>query len=93
MEKNDIQYISGLHKKFFELYKECITYEVNNIPYEAFDDDNNAFQFIDLPGICDTKNKNDKINKMTYDTVIESDLVIFVSDVTKTFLKCTCKVY
>lgn len=60
--------------------------ENNNIVYDVMDDDNNIFQLINLPDICDTKNIDETFIKMAYNKLIESNLVIFVSDIEKAFL-------
>lgn len=51
------------------------------------DDNNNAFTVIDLPGICDSEETDgDKFTKLTYDTILKCNLVIWISDVNKAFV-------
>jgi len=49
-------------------------------------DDGCKFISIDLPGICDSEEKDTKFNDMTYDTIKRANLICFVSDVNKAFI-------
>ena len=53
---------------------------------EITDDDNNKFTAIDLPGICDSEEKDTKFDKLTEDNIKKANLICFVSDVNKSFI-------
>lgn len=50
------------------------------------DDDDNEFIAIDLPGICDSEEQNLTFNDITYEHIKKSNLIYFVSDITKAFI-------
>lgn len=56
--------------------------------FEEFvkDDAGNKFKVIDLPGICDSEEKNNNFTDLTEAFVIKSNLIFWVSDVNKAFL-------
>ena len=62
------------------------TTEVKLIEEEIFDDDNNKFKVIDLPGICDSEETDNDFNVLTYNHVTDANLIIWVSDVHKAFI-------
>ena len=62
------------------------TTEVNIITDEIKDDDNNIFNVIDLPGICDSEEKDDSFNKLTYEYITKANLICWCSDVRNAFL-------
>ena len=49
-------------------------------------DDNIKFDIMDLPGICDSEEKDNKFNEMTYAWITHANIVFWVSDVNKAFL-------
>lgn len=53
---------------------------------EITDDDNNKFTAIDLPGICDSEEKDTKFDELTEDNIKKANLICFVSDVNKAFI-------
>jgi GTPase SAR1 family protein len=63
------------------------TTETNTLSNEIITDDHgNKFIAIDLPGICDSEEKDMKFNEMTYGHITNANLVLFVSDVNKAFI-------
>ena len=62
------------------------TTEFKLIDEDVFDDKNNKFRVYDLPGICDSEEKNNnKFNDLTYAHITTSNLIIWTSDVNKAF--------
>lgn len=53
---------------------------------EITDDDGNKFTAIDLPGICDSEEKDTKFDELTEDNIKKANLICFVSDVNKAFI-------
>lgn len=64
------------------------TTEANILDIYVEDDDNNKFKVIDLPGICDSEEKDHdkKFNDLTYGHITNANLIIWVSDVNKAFI-------
>ena len=63
------------------------TTEFKLIDEDVFDDKNNKFRVYDLPGICDSEEKNNNnFNDLTYAHITNSNLIIWTSDVNKAFL-------
>lgn len=63
------------------------TTETNILSNEIITDDNaNKFIAVDLPGICDSEEKDMKFNEMTYGHITNANLICFVSDVNKAFI-------
>ena len=63
------------------------TTEFKLIEENIFDDNNNKFKVYDLPGICDSEEKNNNnFNDLTYAHITNSNLIIWTSDVNKAFL-------
>lgn len=62
------------------------TTEFKQIEQEITDDNNNKFKVIDLPGICDSEENNINFNDLTYAHITNSNLIIWTSDVNKTFI-------
>ena len=65
------------------------TIEHKLLDVDAIDDNNNTFKVMDLPGICDSEEKNDNnhdFTELTYAHITNSNLIIWVSDVTKAFI-------
>jgi small GTP-binding protein len=63
------------------------TTEMNELSNEVIIDDNgNKFVAIDLPGICDSEEKNINFNDITEAHITRANLVCFVSDVNKAFI-------
>ena len=50
------------------------------------DDNNNKFQVIDLPGICDSEESNTNFNELTNEHIKDANLIIWISDVNKAFI-------
>lgn len=50
------------------------------------DDDGNKFIAVDLPGICDSDEKDLKFNNITHEQIANANLICFVSDVSKAFI-------
>lgn len=65
------------------IYRTTIDY--NQLDDIIIDDNNNEFRVIDLPGICDSDEKDTKFNDLTYNHITNANLIIWVSDVNKAF--------
>jgi GTPase Era involved in 16S rRNA processing len=60
---------------------------MNELTEEIITDDNgNKFIAIDLPGICDSEEKDTKFNEITNKHITRANLIFFVSDVNKAFI-------
>ena len=60
--------------------------EFKLIDEDVFDDKNNKFKVYDLPGICDSEEKDDNnFSELTYAHITNSNLIIWTSDVKKHF--------
>lgn len=77
---------SLLHKRILQSGVCRTTTEHKLIDDYVFDDSNNKFRVIDLPGICDSEEKDNKFNDMTYAHITNANLIFWVSDVHKGFL-------
>lgn len=55
---------------------------INNVT----DDKDNKFNIIDLPGICDGEETNEKFTELTYAHITNANLIFWVSDINKAFL-------
>lgn len=53
---------------------------------EVIDDDKNKFKIIDLPGICDGEEIDNKFTELTYAHITNANLIFWVSDVNKAFI-------
>ena len=62
------------------------TTEYNLLDYIIEDDNNNKFQVMDLPGICDSEEHNVNFNELTNKHIINANLIIWTSDVNKAFI-------
>jgi GTPase SAR1 family protein len=62
------------------------TTEFTEIDIDIFDDNNNKFRVFDLPGMCDSEEKNTNFNDLTYAHITNSNLIIWTSDVSKAFI-------
>jgi len=62
------------------------TVESNLLKEVLVDDENNNFRVIDLPGICDSEENDNKFNEITKEYVKDANLIIWVSDVNKAFI-------
>lgn len=50
------------------------------------DDDGNKFKVLDLPGICDSEEKDTKFTEITLAHITNANLIFWVSDVNKAFI-------
>ena len=50
------------------------------------DDNNNKFNVIDLPGICDSEESDTNFNELTNTYIKDANLIIWTSDVNKAFI-------
>ena len=62
------------------------TTEYKKLDIDIFDDFNNKFKVIDLPGISDSEENEMKFNDLTYTHIIDANLIVWVSDVHKSFI-------
>lgn len=62
------------------------TTEFKQIEDIIIDDNNNKFRVFDLPGICDSEEKDTNFNDLTYAHITNSNLIIWTSDVNKAFI-------
>jgi GTPase SAR1 family protein len=62
------------------------TTEYKKLDIDIFDDFNNKFKVIDLPGISDSEENEKKFNDLTYTHIIDANLIVWVSDVHKSFI-------
>ena len=62
------------------------TTEYKKLDIDIFDDSNNKFKVIDLPGISDSEENEKKFNDLTYTHIIDANLIVWVSDVHKSFI-------
>ena len=62
------------------------TTEVRLITDEIKDDAENKFNVIDLPGICDSEEKDDSFNKLTYEYITTANSIFWCSDVRNAFI-------
>ena len=62
------------------------TTEYNLLDNIIEDDNNNKFQVMDLPGICDSEEHNVNFNELTNKHIINANLIIWISDVNKVFI-------
>lgn len=62
------------------------TTEYNLLDNIIEDDNNNKFQVMDLPGICDSEEHNVNFNELTNKHIINANLIIWTSDVNKAFI-------
>ena len=54
------------------------TVESNLLKEVLVDDENNNFRVIDLPGICDSEENDNKFNEITKEYVKDANLIIWV---------------
>ena len=62
------------------------TTEYNLLDNIIEDDNNNKFQVMDLPGICDSEEHNVNFNELTNKHILNANLIIWISDVNKAFI-------
>ena len=62
------------------------TTEYNLLDNIIEDDNNNKFQVMDLPGICDSEEHNVNFNELTNKHIINANLIIWTTDVNKAFI-------
>ena len=65
----------------------CRTTTEYNLLDDIIEDDNeNKFKVIDLPGICDSEERDSNFNELTYKYIKDANLIIWTSDVNKAFI-------
>ena len=62
------------------------TIEYKKLDIDIYDDSANKFKVIDLPGISDSEENDTKFNDLTYKHIADANLIIWVSDVHKSFI-------
>ena len=63
------------------------TTEVKQLEEDIYDDNNNKFKVMDLPGLCDSEEvDNTNFTDITYTNIRLCNLIIWVSDVNKSFI-------
>ena len=77
---------SLLGKRILQSGVSRTTTEARIVDAVITDDDNNKFKVIDLPGICDAEEKDDKFNTLTYEYILKANLIFWVSDVRNAFI-------
>jgi GTPase SAR1 family protein len=77
---------SLVHKRLLQSGICRTTTEYKLIDKKVIDDNNNTFNVIDLPGICDSEEHDNKFNDMTYAHITNANLIFWVSDINKAFI-------
>jgi hypothetical protein len=77
---------SLLHKRVLQSGVCRTTTEKNLLEDVVIDDGGNKFFVLDLPGICDSEEKDMKFTDMTMAHITNANLIFWVSDVNKAFI-------
>ena len=77
---------SLLGKRILQSGVSRTTTEARIVDTVITDDANNKFKVIDLPGICDSEEQDDKFNTLTYEYILKANLIFWVSDVRNAFI-------
>lgn len=77
---------SLLHKRLLGSGIARTTVDVKIFDKPIKDDDGNKICVIDLPGICDAEEKDDKYNKLTLEIIENANLICWVSDIKSAFI-------